>query len=49
MHSQKRGMQLYKQCFNCIEEQHPKLSKEEVHDAVEGIYDEVYSGSSSIV
>jgi hypothetical protein len=48
-HPQKRGMQLYKWCFNCIEKQHLMLSKEEVHDVMEGIYDEVYSGSNCIV
>jgi hypothetical protein len=28
---------------------HPKLSKEEVHDVMKGIYDDIYSGSNSIV
>jgi hypothetical protein len=49
MRSQKRGLQLYKQCFNKIEKEHRKLSKEEVHDVMEGIYNEVYSGNNSIV
>jgi hypothetical protein len=49
MHLQKRGLRLYKRCFNKIEKEHPKLSKEEVHDVMEGIYDEVYSGNNSIV
>jgi hypothetical protein len=42
-------MQLYKQCFNCIEKQHPKLSKDQVHNVMKVIYDEVYSGGNSIV
>jgi hypothetical protein len=49
MHSQKRVMRLYKQYFNCIKKQHPKLSKDEVHDVMEGIYNEVFSGGNSIV
>jgi hypothetical protein len=46
---QKRGLRLYKRCFNKIEKEHPTLSKEEVHNVMEGIYDEVYSGNNSIV
>ncbi len=48
-HSQKRGLRLYKRCFNKIEKEHPQLSKEEVHNVMEGIYDKVYSGNDSIV
>ncbi len=47
--SQKRGLRRYKRCFNIIEKEHPQLSKEEVHNVMEGIYDEVYSGNNSIV
>jgi hypothetical protein len=39
MHLQKRGMQLFKQCFKYIKKQHPNLLKEEVHDIMNGIYD----------
>jgi hypothetical protein len=46
---QKREMQLFKWCLKYIVKQHPNLSKEEVHDVMKGIYDEVYSGSNSIV
>jgi hypothetical protein len=46
MHSQKRVMRLYKQYFNCIKKQHPKLSKDEVHDVMEGIYNELCSGNT---
>jgi hypothetical protein len=48
LHLQKRGMQLFKRCLKYIVKQHPKLLKEEVHDVMKGIYDEVYSGSNGI-
>jgi hypothetical protein len=46
---QKRQMQLFKWCINGTEKQHPNLSKEEVHDVIKGVFDEVYCSSNSIV
>jgi hypothetical protein len=46
---QKRGMHHFKKCFKYIQELHPKLLNEEVLDVMRGIFDEVYSGSNSIV
>jgi hypothetical protein len=43
------SLNFYKQWFKYIQKFHPKLLKEEVHDVMKGIYDEVYSGSKSIV
>jgi hypothetical protein len=49
MRPQKRGMQLYKKCLKYIKTQHPNMSRDELRDVLNSIYEEKYSGSNKIV
>jgi hypothetical protein len=49
MHLQKRGMRLNKKCLKYIKTQHPNMSRDELHDVLNSIYEEKYSGSDRIV
>jgi hypothetical protein len=46
---QKRGVRQYKKCFKYIKTQHPNMSRDELHDVLNSIYEEKYSGSNEIV
>jgi len=48
-HLQKRGMRQYKKCLKYIKTQHPNMSRDELHDVLNSIYEEKYSGSNKIV
>jgi hypothetical protein len=48
MRLQKRGMQQYKKCLKYIKTQHPNMSRDELHDVLNSIYEEKYSGSNKI-
>jgi hypothetical protein len=49
MRPQKRGMQQHKKCLKYIETQHPNMSRDELRDVLNKIYEEKYSGSNKIV
>ena len=49
MRLQKRGMQQYKKCLKYIKTQHPNMSRDELHNVLNSIYEEKYSGSNKIV
>jgi hypothetical protein len=49
MRLQKRGMRQYKKCLKYIETQHPNMSRDELYDVLNSIYEEKYSGSNKIV
>jgi hypothetical protein len=49
MRPQKRGMRQYKKCLKYIETQHPNMSRDELYDVLNSIYEEKYSGSNKIV
>jgi hypothetical protein len=49
MHPQKKGMRQYKKCLKYIETLHPNMSRDELYDVLNSIYEEKYSGSNKIV
>jgi hypothetical protein len=49
MRPQKKGMRHYKKCLKCIKTQHLNISRDELNDVLNSIYEEKYSGSNEIV
>jgi hypothetical protein len=49
MRPQKRGVRQYKKCLKYIETQHPNMSRDELCDLLNSIYEDKYSGSNKIV
>jgi len=49
MRLQKKGMRQYKKCLKYIETQHPNMSRDELYDVLNSIYEEKYIVSNKIV